>query len=286
MADKLDQFIPEWWAAEILSAKENSLVYTSLANRNYEGRIKKSGDRVRISQIGDITINDYTKNDFATGLTIEYLQEGQTWLDIDQAKSFSFYVEDMDVAQSAVSFVTEATGRAAYKLADTQDAYLAGLYAQCGINQNTNASPVDMTSTNIEEQFLAVLEALREANGGQQFYAVIPPWVETKLVHTKLLTDTNNSETFKNGFVGRAFGFDMYMSNNVSKNSTSWDKTRIICGVADESFTFAEQIVKVKNQELVTEGFGNLFKGLHVYGAKIIRPDVTACLFADKTAES
>jgi hypothetical protein len=286
MADRLDQFIPEWWAAEILRAKENTLVFGALANRNYEGIIKGGGDRVRINQIGEITINTYTRNS-TSNLSIQFLDDGQTLLDIDQEKYFHFKVDDIDLVQGNPAVVQEASRRAGYKLNDTADSYLAGLYAQCGIQQNSSSSPVNMTSTNVEDEFLSVLELLREANADTaNLFAAIPPWVQTKMVKAGITSLTDNTAEWKNGFVGRAFGFNIFMSNNVSKNSTSWDETRIICGVMNESFTYAEQIVNVETYRLTDQGFGDAVKGLHVYGGKIIRPDVTAVLFADKTAES
>ena len=286
MADKLQQFIPEWWAASILRAKENSLVFGALANTNYEGEIKKGGDRVRINQLGDITVNNYTRNS-TSAMTVQNLSDAQTMLDINQQKYFSFSVDDLDAKQGNVAFVTEASRRAGYELNNVADQYLAGLYGQCGINQNSSNSPIDMTSTNVEDQFLSMLERLREANANTaDLFAVIPPWVMTKVSLAGITSLTDNTAEWKNGFVGRAFGFNFFLSNNVSKSSTDWAETRIICGVNKESFTYAEQIISVEAYRQTDEGFGDVVKGLHVYGAKIIKPDVTACLFADKTNES
>jgi hypothetical protein len=263
MASKVDQFIPEFWSASILRAKENSLVFGALANRNYEGEIKAAGDRVYINQIGDININDYTKNSTST-LTRQFLSDGQTHLDIDQAKYFDFSVDKIDKVQPNINLVLEAAGRAAYELNNTADQFLAGLYGQCGIQRNSSNSPVNMTSTNIETEFLTVAENLMEANADEnKLFAVVPPWVITKLGLAGITSLTDNVDMWKNGFRGMAYGFKIYKSNNVSKSSTAWAETRIICGVEGESFTYAEQLLEVESYRMTNEGFGDVVKGLN-----------------------
>jgi hypothetical protein len=72
MADYLTEFIPEIWSAKILEDKKKAHVFGNLANRDYEGEIRNAGDQVRIPTVGVPTVNSYTRNNFATGLTKEY----------------------------------------------------------------------------------------------------------------------------------------------------------------------------------------------------------------------
>ena len=44
---------------------------------------------------------------------------------------------------------------------------------------------------------------------------------------------------------------------------------------------YVEQIVDLQTYQ-PEKRFGDAVKGLHVYGAKVIRPTVLACLIADK----
>ena len=73
-------------------------------------------------------------------------------------------------------------------------------------------------------------------------------------------------------------------NSNVS-NAGSWANTKIIAGVKNESIALAEQIVSVEAYR-PESSFSDAVKGLHVYGGKIIRPDMTCVLYADYTAES
>jgi hypothetical protein len=286
MSARIDSFIPEIWAAKLLMTKEKKLVYGALANRNYEGEIKRVGDRVKISQIGDITINTYTKNS-TSALTIQFLSDAQLMLDIDQAKTFAFRVDDIDTAQTDIAFMSEAMRKSGYKLNDTADQYLAGKYTGCGISRNTSNACVDLTSTNVVTEFLMTGQLMDEGNADREGrFAAIPPWVLTKLTIAGIDTLTDNNPTFLNGFIGRALGFDFYVSNNVSKDSTAFAGCKVICGIKGETFTFAEQLIKIETYRQTDEGFGDVIKGLHVYGGRILQADVSAVNFMDYTAET
>jgi P22 coat protein - gene protein 5 len=286
MASKTDAFIPEIWSAELLRTKEKDLVYAGLANRNYEGEIRDQGDRVHILQVGDIAVNTYTKNS-TSNLTIQYLSDGEMFLDIDQANYFAFKVDDIDKAQTNVPFMQEAMRKSAYKLNNAIDTFLAGKYDQCIIKSGTSSSPVDLTSTNIENTMLGLSELLNEANAPLEGrFIVVPPWVVTKAALAGIKSLTDNTAVYTNGKLGRAYGFDFYVSNNVNKDSTLYADCKLIFGIKGETFTFAEQIIKMETYRQTDDGFGDVVKGLNVFGGRVLQADVSGVLFADETAES
>src|ERR1051325_10960427 len=101
-------FIPTVWAARLLVALEKALVYGQrvVANRDYEGEIRKAGNTVKIASVGDVTIGDYTKDtDIADP---EILTDDEQTLAIDQAKYSNFYVDSVDRAQQNVNVLDEA----------------------------------------------------------------------------------------------------------------------------------------------------------------------------------
>ena len=57
----IQNFIPTIWSARLLNHLDKSHVYLNLLNRDYEGEIKNFGDTVKINQVGDVSIKDYTK---------------------------------------------------------------------------------------------------------------------------------------------------------------------------------------------------------------------------------
>ena len=280
----VDNFIPELWDANIQSALSNAHVFAATANRSYEGVIANMGDTVKVNALNDPTVSSYTKN--STSITVEDLVATQRELKIDQSKYVAFGVDDVDKAQTNVDTLAETTRRAGYKFSDTADAYLAGLYAQAAYALNTNASPIDLTSLNIEEEILALKEDMNVKKAPQQGrFIIVAPWVVTKLVLAGLTTKTQNDALFANGVVGNIFGFTIIESNNVSKNSSSWDKSRNIAGIRGQSFAYAEQILELEAFR-PQSSFEDAIKGLHLYGGRIIRPDMTWVWYADKTAEA
>jgi hypothetical protein len=60
----------------------------------------RQGDSVRINQIGDVTVKDYTKN--ADMNAPEALTDAQLVLKIDQAKYFNFQIDNIDRRQASV----------------------------------------------------------------------------------------------------------------------------------------------------------------------------------------
>jgi len=280
-------FIPKVWSANLISVLQKEHVFANVANRDYEGDISGAGDSVKISQIGTITVATYTRN--STSVSPQELQDAASTLLIDQSKYFAFKIDDVDAAQAKPKVMQEAMKQAAYALADTQDTYIAGLYGQAGLQLGTSlgsTTPIDMTSLNVEDSFLAAGEAMDNNSiprSGR--FSVIAPWIQTKLVLAGIVSLSDNTAVYTNGQLGRALGFDFSVSANVSKNSSSWDITRVICGVKGQSLTVAEQIVKTEAFRPEAQ-FSDAVKGLHVYGCKVIRPDMTLCLYADKTAEA
>lgn len=129
-------FIPTIWSARLLAHLDKKHVYAALVNRDYEGEIKNYGDTVKINQIGDINIKDYTK-----GKDIddpEDLSGEQTILTIDQAKYFNFAIDDVDKAQVNPKLMDAAMQRAAYGMNDVTDLFLANLMYLAAQNNSTN----------------------------------------------------------------------------------------------------------------------------------------------------
>lgn len=280
----ITNFIPEVWSAQLLSSLKKSLVFAgpTVVNRNYEGEIANAGDTVRITSISRPTVADYTKN--STTITPENLTDAARTLVIDQAKYFAFEVDDIDLRQSANggALMSEAADEAAYALADTADQYVAGLYV--GVDAANAISTTSITTAALAVSNLIALKVkLDNANVPTQGrYVIVPPWYHGLLLGSDLFVRVDasgTSEALRNGMVGRAFGFDVLVSNNCV-NVTGDDY--IVQAGYPGAFTFAEQIAKVEAYR-PESAFSDALKGLHLYGAKLVRPTGIATLTASIT---
>jgi hypothetical protein len=270
-------FIPELWSRRINQKLRESLVFGSVVNTDYEGEIGSGGDTVKINSIGDVTIGTYTPN--STSITPEQLNDYQTTLAIDQKKYFAFKVDDVDKAQINANVMDEAMQSAAWGLKNAADEYIAALYTDAG---NTITSTA-IDSTNVLASVLTLGQYLSQENVPEDGrWLVIPPWFKTKLLLAKALVTDNGAaaDAFTNGKVGRVGGFDLYESNNVSNNGTTY----YIMAGTKKAISFAAQVNKVEAYR-PEASFSDAVKGLYVYGAKVVYPDALAVLTATVGSE-
>lgn len=274
--------IPEVWSARLLVALDKALVFAGpqVTTRAYEGEIRAQGDTVRIRSISDPTVASYTKG--STTITPEQLTDTQRSLTIDQAKYFAFEVDDIDAAQSAGGEMAEALRRAAYKLRDVADQFVAAKYTEVASANQVGTVSVT-TGALAYTQIRKLKVALDEAdvpNEGR--YVIVPPWYGGLLLEEDkfVRVDASGSDqALRNGIIGRALGFDVLQSNNVV--NTTGDDWAVLAGIPD-AIAYAEQIVKVETYR-PQDSFSDAVKGLHVYGAKVIRPTALASVVASET---
>lgn len=278
----LEGFRPTIWTKNFIINVEKALVYKNVVNTDYEGDIAGGAKSVKINEIGDVTIRSYSED---TDMTIQQLADAQKILDINQKKYFAFSIDDVLKAQSNVTLMEKAMEKAAFNMADVVDQFIAGLYLQTGVttaNLGTNGTDLDIYATGDgHDQLISVLtnthRYLDEANcptAGR--WMVIPPWMHQYLKQAQIIDNAEggikggDTSAFGNGFIGTTMGFNMYASNNVSSSSASAD-FRVMAGVPD-AISFAGQITKIEATR-VEKQFGDMVKGLYVYGAKVVRPD-------------
>lgn len=271
-------FVPEVWAPELLASLKKAHVYGSVVNRDYEGDIRNSGDTVRITSISRPTISNYVAG--VTTITPEPLTDAQRSLVVDQSKYFSFEVDDVDARQAAGDVLPEGMREAAFALSDLADQFIASLFS--GV-QAANALGVTaiVTAADAYVGLVNLARRLHDANvPSMDRWVIIPPFYHALLLQDSRFTDQSASglpSAAINGMVGRVAGMDVLMSNN-TPNPTG--DNRIVMAGYRGAISFAEQINKVEAYR-PENSFSDAVKGLHLYGAKLIRPDGIATLQAD-----
>jgi hypothetical protein len=281
----LNNFIQTVWVANIMENLKKAHVFASLANTDYQGQLKNLNDKVKVMQVADVTITAFVRN---TDLTVQDMDDAGTELAVDQPYYFNFKVEDVEAVQVKAQLLQKTTANAAYGFRDTVDSYFAHLYGDVSLNNySTGTTPWDVTSLNVEDVLLSAGEQMTDAKVPQEGrFLVIPPWFHTKLVLAGLATKTQNDQVFTNGQLDRVLGFDLYSSSNIHATSTTtWDHTYIIGGIKGQSLSFAEAILNIEAYR-AEKRFTDGVKGLYVFGGKVMRPDQTICIHADKTAEA
>jgi hypothetical protein len=199
------------------------------------------------------------------------MDSAQKALLIDQSKYFAVKLDDIDAVQTKPKLMDGIMAEAAYSIADTVDQHLAGLYAQAG----NSVSALTVTAGNVLLNLSNMQLELDEANvptGGR--YIIVPPWYNQHLVlaasgavSATATVKTMDDGLILNGYVGKLFGFNILMSNNVNNNGTVWN----IMAFNRTAITHAAQIAKVEGVR-IEDSFADGVKGLYLYGSKVVRP--------------
>lgn len=276
----VDSFVPELWNAAIKEPYEKNLVYgqPTIASNAWMGQITGIGDTVHISAITAPTVRKYTKGE---AITVDEVTTTTTKLTIDQGNYFAFRVHDVDKVQAAGDFQGPATRSAGINLRDNADQYLAGLLKDGAKSSNKlgTLQVIDDDPARVgAEQTTAfkVLVQLAEKLNSNSVpttgrYVVVGPKTYSALLMDPRFTkvDASGSEDgLRNGIVGRAVGFDVMVSNNVPVTA---QRELAIAGVPD-AFAFASQLVETEALR-DPQHFGDIVRGLNVYGAAVTRPE-------------
>lgn len=102
MAQSLAAFTPIKFSLKLVEVLYNETIYTMIANTQYEGEIKKAGDRVRVRTAAKITLSTYTKG---MALVAQDLNPTNEDMIIDQQKYFKFVVDDIDEIQNDIAAI-------------------------------------------------------------------------------------------------------------------------------------------------------------------------------------
>lgn len=271
----ISAFKPEVWNANLLVALERSHVYAAagVVNRDYEGDIANYGDTVHIVGLAEPTIGTYTPH---TDITIEDVDDTDATLLIDQSKYFAFEVDDVEKRQAfnGGKILTEQARKAAYKLRDTADAYVAGLMAAGVSAGNIIAEDTLSAAADAYDKLVDLGTVLDEDNvPSEGRWAVVTPKFYGLLLKDTRFVGTGDAQaalTRTNGMVGAAAGFSIRMSNNAPDGPGAGAGKLVIAGY-NGAVTYAEQINKTEATRK-EKGFADIVKGLHLYGAKVVRP--------------
>lgn len=279
MAVNVPNFVPKIWSTKIMRVNHDNLVAKKICNRDPQGEIKKHGDTVYFNGLAKPTVSPYSGS-----VSYETLKDAGVILQIDQQNYFAFKVNDIEKAQANVDLKGSQAEEASYAIQEEADSYVLGLYAQAQrtITDATLDSATVISVLGAAKQYLAEVNIKMN-----DMWMVIPPWVQLKLELAGIVFQINNGI---NGTGGMAWtnklGFDMFVTNQVKNlGSVSAPQSQCLAG-SYNAIVYADQIVETESLRL--EGsFDTAVRGLHVFGAKVVRPDHLVRLdltFAAETA--
>ena len=113
----------EQFAAKVLEKIYSKAVFEAIVNKNYEGEIKKPGDRVNIlSFLNDILLSDYT---VGTDMNSETIIDSEDQLIVEKRKYYNFSLDRLeDLFTYADNVVNSLLDNQAMVLERTIDTYV------------------------------------------------------------------------------------------------------------------------------------------------------------------
>ena len=293
-------FLPSIYSKKVLNFFRKSSVVEAITNTDYAGEISAYGDSVKIIKEPVISVSDYTRGQDTTPTK---LTDQELTLVVDSAKAFKFIVDDIETKMSHVNFKEVASSSAAYALKDSFDAAVianmfsglsasspdhvlgadsgtalaANVYDGAGsvdIGQDSETDPL-----NLMARMARLLDEQNVPEEGRWFVAGPDFYEQLGQSSSKLLSvDFNAGQgSIRNGLVssGKLRGFDMYKSNNIAATSNATGK--VLAGHMSSTAT-AQTIIST---EVLRDpsSFGDIVRGLHVYGSKVLRDEALVGAF-------
>jgi hypothetical protein len=237
-------------------------------------------------------------------VTQSKLTDVEETLTVDVANAFKFKVDDIEKSMSHVNWKEVASSSAAYAL---RDAFDEGVIAEMfsGVSSSSpdhvigsDSSTADATMTHatnsvdllgsdgtgvdaidLMARMARLLDEQNIPEEGRWFLAGPTFYEELAKSSSKLMSvDFNAGQgSIRNGLVssGKLRGFDMYKSNNIASTSNATGK--VLAGHISSTAT-AQAITQT---EVIRDpsSFGDIVRGLHVYGADVLRSEAMVAAF-------
>ena len=284
-------FIPELWSGKLIQKFYDATVLAAISNTDYEGEIKKFGDKVNIRTVPTATIRDYTRN---TDLTYEMPDSDVTELEINKGKYYAAQIDDVSAYQQDVKVMDKWADDASEQMKIAIDTDVLGVaYAQAhaknkgvaagrksgNINLGAAGAAVGLTKSNVLDFIVDMGTVLDEQNVPEAGrFLVIPAWMAGMIKKSDLKDASlsgDGTSILRNGRLGQIDRFTLYLSNLLPSAAGTGDQDDLTCfhllAGHTNGLTFASQMTEMESIRLQTR-FADAVRGLQVYGYKVIDP--------------
>jgi len=298
-------FIPEIWSTKMIEKFYEATVLAAISNTDYEGEIKNHGDKIIMRQRPTITIRNYESNQ---ELVVDRPSASSLEMLIDQGKYFNLHLDDVMKIQTDIDLMNQWSADASEQMKIVIDTdVLVHLVGQATarnrgtgagkISQNINlgvaGTPVTITRTNVVDYLILMGQVLDEQNIPETGrWIVLPAWASSLLKRSDLrdasLTGDGTS-VLRNGRLGMIDRFTIYGSNLLPTSATDGaggndaDGATYIYAGHKNALTFASQMTEMEVMRS-ERTFGNLMRGLQVYGRRVIDSTAYCQLYAKPDA--
>ena len=292
------QFIPEIWSGKMQVKFYAETCIAEICNTDWEGEIRKMGDTVIIRSIPSITINDYV---VGQKLSYERPQSPSLVLNVNKGKYWGIELNDVMKVQSDLPLLDKWTDDAVRQLKIKVETVFwsdSTVYAGCdpanmgatagarsaSYNLGAAGAPLQITKANVLDVIVDAGTVLDEQNIPEEGrWLVIPVWMAGLIKKSDLkdasLTGDGKS-ILRNGRIGMIDRFTLYASNLLYFVTDVGTCYYIPFG-QKSGLSFASQITETEKLRNPYD-FGDIVRGLKVFGYKPTKPQAYGILYAKK----
>lgn len=285
-------FDPVIYSKETLLYLRENTITDQVTTTSFYGEIADMGSEVRVIKQPRVSTQPYRRG---MKLQTQEIVDEDISLVIDQAEYFQFAIDDIEKAHAHVDYEGMALNSGAYELAKALDQDVLQIMvnnAQGGsadLGTDTvsgsksvgfgasDVSPVDIVGT--------LLRDLRVNNvPDSDLFLVADPYFfqalykeDSKMVNAEITGDTTSP--LRRGITAYrdpVFGFTMYVTNHAPRSASQSFRT-VLAGHKMATAS-AKNLVKQENFRS-DQTFGDIHRGLLVWGRKVIRPEALAVAY-------
>lgn len=276
----IQTFMPALWGAAIEVPFKESLVFgqSGIADTRFQPMLQQAGRSVTINAIGDANIRPH---DRTQDLTYDDISMTSLELVMDQEQYFGFRVNDVDRVQAAGDFQSAATEQHAQKLAAAVDSNIsATLKEKAGTKLGNTAifdgadfyHPAGAQMTAWDALRRIVKELNKNSAPSAQRWCIVGPEFGTALLADRRVTEVDKAgsdRVARNGLIAELpiLGLTIYQTNAIQTNS---GREVVTAGVPN-ALTAAMQLYEIEALR-DQDRFGDLVRGLEVFGAQVTNP--------------
>lgn len=217
MANSLDAFVPEVWAAESLSLLEKNMVLPQLVYRGFETAVASFGDVVNTRLPAEFIVHRKVDGDAITNQDASATNVAMT---LNQHAHVSFIIYDGEESKSFQTLVETYLVPAMLAMSEFYDQVVAGevynFLANCvgGLQQNMTAQ------TLIDAHKMAADNKWPNA----ERFAVLCPEAEADMLAIDTFIEADkvgdDGTALREASLGRKYGFNVLMSQNIPAIAT------------------------------------------------------------------
>lgn len=275
-------FKPELWSRVILNELDTMTGMRKHSDYRFNQEIKY-GTKLHITEAGGTTIRDYTPGN---DITLENFDGLNVELEITEQKYFAKYYDNVDTVQAIDGVMENDMKESAKALKLEADKFVANKLKDGIVNgvNFTDGTVTENRKIKVSSPYtVAKATIVRTIEDGLTYLYSMNVTPETEIwgefspvmysYMREYLTElaTSNLDLMKRGIIGRYNNVNVCIENVLPNATVQGQFVRYNFLRTGKAFAFAEQIDKVSAVEK-ERGFGDIVKGLYVYGGVLVRP--------------